>query len=549
MIDWAWRYGSTRAAPTGVCQLSPPDAIERAMRRAEAGRSIGRPRHVRRCAGRRRCSASPPETRGLTPRPVVTRRFDGVPLTSCSPNRWWVGARHSSDLRSRRHPWWRARRSSVRRRRRRFLGMGRSPAGVRDFHAPAGRPPAQIDRNGVSSCQTDASTIRPGDGEVAPHPFGLVLSPTARPSRRRTRGRSRSPSRSYGRRRPPARAPDPAGSGQRLRRHRCAVHGPGLSGDGRRSTSPGQRRNILVLDPATGTRQRTIDLQRGFGGRTARRLTSATRLSPDGRTAVGARTGDFRLVGVTRARHGTSVLPTALPVRPTLSSDGSRAYVANVACTRTRSSTAATRAPGDDGAAFRPSGKHHGGPRRHHGVSASTSRPRRPQRRALVLAVDARPALPATGSARSRPGRSSARRSPAYGGRGSSPKLGDDRRPARLASRTRVGPVAVVDASGQRLVATIPLKLSDASASSAATCPSAWRLSPDGRRLYSPSPASRGRGHRTPGAAACSGTSPSAGFPRRSRCPRRGASLRRTPVAPECRRAYDVARTYVASAA
>jgi hypothetical protein len=28
MIDWAWRYGSTKGCPNGVCQLSPPDAIE-----------------------------------------------------------------------------------------------------------------------------------------------------------------------------------------------------------------------------------------------------------------------------------------------------------------------------------------------------------------------------------------------------------------------------------------------------------------------------------------------------------------------------------------
>jgi YVTN family beta-propeller protein len=204
------------------------------------------------------------------------------------------------------------------------------------FQAPAGARPAQIDRAGTTVLP-NGRMIRPAGPtvEVAPHPFGLVLSPDGQTVATANSGTSpfsvslvdTSGDHPLVRQIPPGHSTD---SGVL----NAVFMGLAYAPDGKTLyVSGGNDGTIVALDPVTGTRQRTIDLNTPFGGREWRDgYIGDLRLSPDAKTLYALDQANFRLVAVDVATGTvTSVLPTGrYPFGLALSPDGRRAYVANV---------------------------------------------------------------------------------------------------------------------------------------------------------------------------------------------------------------------------
>jgi len=182
MIDWAWRYGSTKGCPTGVCQLSPPDAIEQGH---EEGKKLVE--SIRAAAARQKIVPPAPvlgvaaRDPGLTPR----SRCDQAVTTECRSrvvHPTWLGvrpgsARHAQDLPLSPPPWCVPRRSFRPPSPAAIPRMGRSLR-ASETSRSGGRPPAQIDRNGVGL--PNGRFIDPARPtvEVAPHPSASCSPPT-----------------------------------------------------------------------------------------------------------------------------------------------------------------------------------------------------------------------------------------------------------------------------------------------------------------------------------------------------------------------------------
>jgi YVTN family beta-propeller protein len=171
--------------------------------------------------------------------------------------------------------------------------------------------------------------------EVAPHPFGLTLSPdgqTVVTSNSGTAPFSVSLVEAAGEK--PAVRQIPPGNSNDSGVIDAVFMGLAYSPDGKALyVSGGNDGNVVVLDPATGRKDRTIDLNVPFGGRGWRDgYIGDLRLTPDGQTLYALDQANFRLVGVDVATGTvTSVMPTGrYPFGLTLSPDGTRAYVANV---------------------------------------------------------------------------------------------------------------------------------------------------------------------------------------------------------------------------
>jgi YVTN family beta-propeller protein len=204
------------------------------------------------------------------------------------------------------------------------------------IRAPAGERPALIDRDGTSILPS-GRLINPAGPtvEVAPHPFGLVLSPDERVAATVNSGIqpfSVSLVQTTGDH--PAVRQIPPGNDNDEGIINAVFMGAAFSADGSQLfVSGGNDGNIVVLDPRTGTRVRTIELNVPFGGRQWRDgYTGDLRLTQDGRTLYALDQANFRLVRVDVASGMvTGVYPTGrYPFGLELSPDGRRAYVANV---------------------------------------------------------------------------------------------------------------------------------------------------------------------------------------------------------------------------
>ncbi len=137
------------------------------------------------------------------------------------------------------------------------------------MRAPAGDRPAQIDRNGVSVLPNGRLIDPAGPtAEVAPHPFGLVLSPdggTAATVNSGVKPFSVSLVQTSGDR--PLVRQIPPGNENDEGIIDAVFMGAAYSPDGRSLyVSGGNDGNVVVLDPLTGAKTRTIDLNVPFGG-------------------------------------------------------------------------------------------------------------------------------------------------------------------------------------------------------------------------------------------------------------------------------------------
>lgn len=204
------------------------------------------------------------------------------------------------------------------------------------FTAPAGERPAAIDRAGATVIPNGRLIDPAGTTvEVAPHPFGLELSPDGRTVATANGGIkpfSVSLVATTGQQ-PDVRQIPPGNNGDSGVIN-AVFMGLAYSPDGKSLyVSGGNDGTILELDLQSGAKLRTIDLNVPFGGRSWRDgYIGDLRLSPDGRTIYALDQANFRLVGADVATgHVTSVLRTGrYPFGLELSPDGGRAYVANV---------------------------------------------------------------------------------------------------------------------------------------------------------------------------------------------------------------------------
>ncbi len=208
--------------------------------------------------------------------------------------------------------------------------------GTEAFKAPAGERPARIDREGTTVIPNGRLIDPAGTTvEVAPHPFGLELSPdggTVATANSGIKPFSVSLVETTGstpsvRQIPPGNAGD---SGI----INAVFMGLAYSPDGKSLyVSGGNDGTIFELDARSGAKLRTINLNVPFGGRAWKDgYIGDIRLSPDGRTLYALDQANFRLVAADVATGTvTSVLRTGrYPFGLELSPDGRRAYVANV---------------------------------------------------------------------------------------------------------------------------------------------------------------------------------------------------------------------------
>lgn len=217
-----------------------------------------------------------------------------------------------------------------------FTSSGRDGR-EQNHSAPAGSEVTRIDRDGETIIPNGRLLTPAGNNvTVAPHPFGLALSPDGQTLISANSGTdpfslsvvsepgSAEPS---VRQIPPGADTDPAVLN-------AVFMGLAVAGDNRTLyVSGGNDGNIAIFDLVSGERSATIDLNVPAAGRDWRdSYIGDLKLSPDGKMVWAVDQANFRLVGVDVAsRTVAKVAPTGrYPFGVTLSPDGRRAYVANV---------------------------------------------------------------------------------------------------------------------------------------------------------------------------------------------------------------------------